>query len=118
MRKSSSKSEFELRVESKYNFGEVVPELNIRYQFWSYGEFELVGHGKQTNFECGRFKKFMGCLKVDLHNQVRWFFPDLKKNSVFQYFRILRVFGPKGEDYFILDCRHYACREILTGMVW
>ncbi|MHA2408087.1 MAG: hypothetical protein ACXACA_06930 [Candidatus Ranarchaeia archaeon] len=79
----SSKSELELRVESKYSFGEVVPELDVRNEFWSYGEFELVGHGRQTNSQCGKFKNFSGCLRIDLHNQVRWFFPDLKKDAVF-----------------------------------
>ena len=79
----SSKSDRKIRVKSKYSFGEVVPEVDVLNEFWSYGEFELVGHGRQTNSQCGKFKKFMGCLKVDLHNQVRWFFPDLKKDAVF-----------------------------------
>jgi hypothetical protein len=83
METALSKSELEICVKSKYSFGEVVPELTIHNPFWSHGEYELVGHGKQTNLECGKFKKFMGCLKIDLHNQVRWFFPDLKKNTVF-----------------------------------
>jgi hypothetical protein len=26
----------------------------INNDFWSYGDFELVGHGKQTNENCGR----------------------------------------------------------------
>jgi hypothetical protein len=56
---------------------------DVRNEFWSYGEQELAGHGKLTNAHCGQFKKFMGCLNYDLHNQVRWFFPDLKKDSVF-----------------------------------
>jgi hypothetical protein len=43
----------------------------------------LVGHGEQTNAECGKFKRFDGCLNVDLHNAVRWFFPDLPKGSVY-----------------------------------
>jgi len=55
----------------------------VQNPFWSYGEFELVGHGKQTNAKCGTFKKFMGCLNVEAHNAARWFNPDLKKDSVF-----------------------------------
>jgi hypothetical protein len=57
--------------------------LDASNEFWSYGEYELVGHRRQTNGKCGTFKKFMGCLNVDLHNQVRWFYPDLKKDTVF-----------------------------------
>jgi len=55
----------------------------VRNEFWSYGEFELVGHGKKTNEKCGTFKKFMGCLNVEAHNASRWFNPDLKKDSIF-----------------------------------
>jgi hypothetical protein len=62
---------------------EVVPELEVRNDFWSYGDYELVGHGKQTNAECGKFKRFDGCLNIELHNQVRWFYPDLKKDAVY-----------------------------------
>jgi len=38
--------------------------------FWSYGEYELVGHGKQTNSGCGKFLGFRGCARVDLHNMI------------------------------------------------
>jgi hypothetical protein len=53
-----------------------VPSLDVPNKFWSYGEYELVGHGKQTNAECGRFKRFDGCLNVEAHNSARWFMPD------------------------------------------
>jgi hypothetical protein len=56
---------------------------DIHNEFWSYGDYQLVGHGKQTNAQCGMFKRFDGCLNVDLHNAVRWFFPDLPKDSVY-----------------------------------
>ena len=56
---------------------------DIHNEFWSYGDYELVGHGEVTNSECGVFKKFMGCLNVELHNGVRWFYPDLPKDAVF-----------------------------------
>jgi hypothetical protein len=36
-------------------------------EFWRYSNFELVGHGKQTNFNCGRFVSFKGCNRVNLH---------------------------------------------------
>jgi hypothetical protein len=56
---------------------------DVENPFWSFGGYELVGHRKQTNENCGKFKHFSGCLNVELHNAVRWFFPDLKKDSVF-----------------------------------
>ncbi len=34
----------------------------VKNEFWSYGEYELVGHGKQTSHKCGTFNKYMGCL--------------------------------------------------------
>jgi hypothetical protein len=83
MAEGFSKSELEAWACYKRSFGEFLPELDVSNEFWSHGEHELVGHGKQTNDNCGTFKMFMGCLNVDLHNQVRWFFEDLKKDSVF-----------------------------------
>lgn len=71
MKVSSFETELEIQVESKYRFGEVVPELDIRSNFWSYGDYVLVGHGKQTNAECGKFKRFDGCLNVVAHNAAR-----------------------------------------------
>ena len=35
-----------------------------------YGDFALVGHGKQTNEKCGRFSRFFGCVRGDLHDHV------------------------------------------------
>jgi hypothetical protein len=67
----------------KRRSGKPILETEIRNEFWSYGEFELVGHGKQTNDKCGTFNKFMGCLNVEAHNTARWLNPDLKKDSVF-----------------------------------
>ena len=51
--------------------------------FGRYVDYWLVGRGEQTNADCGRFKSFEGCLNVEAHNAVRWFYPDLPKNSVF-----------------------------------
>jgi hypothetical protein len=67
----------------KQSIDGAVPKLKVQNDFWSYGEYELVGHGKQTNVECGKFKRFDGCLNVELHNAVRWFYPDLPKDSVY-----------------------------------
>jgi hypothetical protein len=60
-----------------------VPSLNVTNEFWSYGDYELVGHGKQTNAECGKFKRFDGCLNVEAHNTARFFTPNLPKDSVY-----------------------------------
>jgi hypothetical protein len=43
---------------------------DITNQFWSYGDYELVGHGKQTNSSCGKFLGFRGCARVELHNRI------------------------------------------------
>jgi hypothetical protein len=83
MKTISSNPELEIQLENKRSFGEVVPELVVRNEFWSFGGYELVGHRRRTNGNCGKFKHFSGCLNVELHNAVRWFFPKLKKNSVF-----------------------------------
>ncbi len=80
----STKSEIEAAYEDfKQSFFEASPESAVRGEFWSYGEFELVGHGKQTNDKCGTFNKFMGCLNVEAHNAARWLTKGLKKDSVF-----------------------------------
>ena len=71
------------RVDYKSGFGKDLHKLEVRNEFWSYGEYELVGHGKQTNAECGKFKRFDGCLNVEAHNMARFFQPDLEKNSIF-----------------------------------
>lgn len=36
----------------------------------SFGDFELVGHGEQTNSYCGKFRGFWGCNRVELHNKI------------------------------------------------
>ena len=36
--------------------------------YGTYGNFQLVGHGKVTNEYCGKFLRYKGCLRVDLHN--------------------------------------------------
>jgi hypothetical protein len=82
MNDGSSKAELEESyADFERRFGESKPE--IRNEFWSYGEHELVGHGAQTNDKCGTFNKFMGCLNLEAHNASRWFVPDLKKDSVY-----------------------------------
>ena len=52
--------------------------------FNRYGDYFLVGSNPEpTNSDCGTFWKFMGCLDVEAHNAVRWFMPDVPKDSVF-----------------------------------
>jgi len=38
--------------------------------FGRYGDFELVGHGKVTNDNCGRFSSYYGCVRAELHDKV------------------------------------------------
>lgn len=45
------------------------PSINVRNEFWSYGEYELVGHGKITDSRCGKFLGYIGCSHVELHNK-------------------------------------------------
>ena len=70
-------------ISRKQTHIKIFTELEVKNDFWSYGDYELVGHGKQTNSECGKFKRFEGCLNVEAHNTACWFTPDLKKDAVF-----------------------------------
>jgi hypothetical protein len=36
----------------------------------SYGDFRLVGNGEVTNGFCGKYMRFKGCLRVELHNLI------------------------------------------------
>ena len=36
---------------------------------FSFGNFNLVGHGEVTNEKCGVFRGFYGCLRVELHDK-------------------------------------------------
>jgi hypothetical protein len=40
--------------------------------YGTYGDFQLVGHGKVTNEFCGTFLSFKGCLRGDLHEGKVW----------------------------------------------
>jgi len=37
---------------------------------FSFGDFQLVGHGEVTNVKCGKFMSFYGCVRAELHNKV------------------------------------------------
>lgn len=41
----------------------------IQNGFCSFGDYELVGHGKVTSYRCGRFLGFRGCAHTELHNK-------------------------------------------------
>jgi hypothetical protein len=43
--------------------------LDVQNEFWSYGDYELVGHGKVTDFSCGKFLGFRGCNRTELHEK-------------------------------------------------
>jgi len=40
----------------------------LENRFGTYGNLQLVGHGEVTNQFCGKFLRFDGCLRVELHN--------------------------------------------------
>jgi hypothetical protein len=67
----------------EHSFDDGVNEIDLHHEFGVHGDLALVGHGEQTNSQCGRFRNLMGCLNVEAHNQARHFLPDLKKDSVF-----------------------------------
>lgn len=37
---------------------------------FTFGVYQLIGHGKQTSERCGTFRKVFGCSRVELHNKV------------------------------------------------
>lgn len=47
---------------------ETVPIL--KHAWASFGDFQLVGNGSQTNQFCGKYIGLKGCLRVDLHNLI------------------------------------------------
>jgi len=45
-------------------------EPSVKDGFGEFGEFQLVGHGKQTNEHCGQYAKLKVCFNVEKHNVV------------------------------------------------
>ena len=45
-------------------------EEPINTSAYSFGDFQLVGHGRVTNDKCGTFSSFYGCLRTELHNKI------------------------------------------------
>ena len=37
---------------------------------FTFGNFQLVGHGSITNGSCGKFRSFYGCSRTELHNRI------------------------------------------------
>jgi hypothetical protein len=50
------------------DFKDVDNEPNPRNEWGHYGEYVLVGNGKQTSERCGCFRKLKVCLHVERHN--------------------------------------------------
>jgi hypothetical protein len=46
-------------------------EPDVENTTFSHGDFQLVGHGDQTNEYCGSWKGYKGCLRTDLHKIVK-----------------------------------------------
>ena len=62
-----SKADSEAVVETAFLKDDFDEEPVNTSQF-SYGVFQLVGHGTVTNHKCGKFSSFWGCSRVELHN--------------------------------------------------
>ena len=62
----SFKEAEELYLEYAKSFGDCEAPIDVSAR---HGDWELVGHGKQTNGYCGRFLKVMICNRVELHAQ-------------------------------------------------
>ena len=72
-----------LDYKQSFDFSRVSVVSEPVADFGRYCDYWLVGHGEQTNADCGKFKRFDGCLNVEAHNGARWIMPDLPKDSVF-----------------------------------
>jgi hypothetical protein len=42
----------------------------VEGEYATFGVYQLVGHGKQTNDRCGTFRKVVGCSRAELHNKM------------------------------------------------
>jgi len=65
----SAELDFNLRKEFG-DWDDNFDEFPVDDSFATYGEFELVGHGKVTNGFCGKFSKVYGCSRKHLHNRI------------------------------------------------
>jgi hypothetical protein len=45
-------------------------EEPVESSYGSYGSFQLVGHGNITSDACGRWLRFKGCIRTDLHDHI------------------------------------------------
>lgn len=77
LRKEFGSWDDDLDEDLQPSYDEVVKnKVNSPPALHGFGEFrhgksELVGHGRVTNLDtCGKFKKWVGCCRVELHNKV------------------------------------------------
>jgi len=47
-------------------------ESEVENRWGSFGNWELVGNGKVTNEHCGKYLRLDGCLRVDLHDRIKY----------------------------------------------
>jgi len=76
---------FNLRKE--FGFGDwddSFDEEPVENSAYSFGDFQLVGHGKVTNKFCGKYIGLKGCLRVDLHNLSTTLEGKSYKNKIFR----------------------------------
>jgi hypothetical protein len=65
----SVSTELEGQADKQGNIGGTFSKIDVHNEFWSYGDYELVGHGKITNTNCGKFLGFHGCVRTELHDK-------------------------------------------------
>ena len=97
---------FRLRQELKSgdaHFDE--PEVENRWA--TFGDFQLVGNGVQTNVYCGRYLRLKGCGRVELHNRIlqsNRFFPDKRLSKIL-------VKGQSLKDLVYYRLVHHFCNK-------
>ena len=57
-------------IKAKFQkYDDALDEHQSSESWGTYGDFQLVGNGKQTNANCGRFLAFKGCNRVEEHDK-------------------------------------------------
>ena len=82
-------------------------ELPIENHWATYGKYQLVGNGKVTNDNCGKFKGLRGCLRVGNHDVIA---PDGKNYKDKFYIKKVRFTCNKASCPVCYD-HNWAVRE-------
>ena len=93
MKNSINKNQLDVRVENKHRIDNLTHNQIFNNEFWSYGNYEIVGHGNVTNRYCGKIKAILGCIQLKKHNYTTL---DGKnyRNKIFVKKQILSCYKP------------------------